>query len=310
MRNDITTRRLVGMILFVPAAIAVLALAGAPASDAAAPSADQALALLREGNVRFVEDTPEAPNTTPARIRETAEKGQHPFATILTCADSRLPVERVFDRGVGDVFVVRVAGNVSDTDEIGTIEYGVGHLHTPLVVVMGHTGCGAVTAVVQGAELHGSIAPLVDNIRPAVEFVRRNRPELNEKELVAAAIEANVWQSIDDLLSRSEETRMLVSKGDIKIVGALYDLPTGRVRFMGEHPYQERIIEAAESTDPVRASDDHHKAAPAEAHTPVPAAPTTENVPTPTEHPAKHAPAHSPQEADAGTDGGHGHSPH
>mgnify|MGYP001263117632 CR=1 FL=1 len=317
MHRVSASRRLTGMILFVPAAITVLALAGAPAVESAAPTPEQAMSMLREGNTRFAEDSPLAPHTTAARLRETAEKGQSPFATILTCADSRIPVERVFDQGVGDVFVVRVAGNVSDTDEIGTIEYGVGHLHTPLVIVMGHTGCGAVTAVAQNAELHGAMASLVDNIRPAVEFIRRNRPELNEKELIAAAIEANVWQSIDDLLSNSAETRKLVNDGSIKIVGAMYELASGRVRFMGEHPYQDRIIETASKSVAGHASAAEHNAAPApaQAHAPIPAATSTENVPTHAESPATHAPEHAPNDADAGKESDsvhdeHGHQPH
>lgn len=305
MQRELFSRRLTGMILFVPAAIAVLALAGAPTPQADAPDADQAMTLLKEGNVRFVADASHAPNTGAARMRETAEDGQNPFVTILTCADSRIPVERVFDRGVGDVFVIRVAGNVADTDEIGTIEYGVGHLHTPLVVVMGHSACGAVTAVVQGAELHGSIAALVDNIRPAVEFVRRNRPELQGQELVTAAIEANVWQGIDDLLTRSEETRTLASAGKIKIVGALYDLATGRVRFMGEHPYQERIIAAVRDAKPAPEAESD----PAPVRAPAPSAPTTENVPTPKEHPAPQSPEQTPKTPDHATDD-HGHKPH
>lgn len=213
-------------------------------------SPDQALQNLRVGNARFYTGANTAPNLTPERIRETSEQGQFPFATVLSCADSRVPVEHLFDAGVGDLFVVRVAGNVADTDEIGTIEYGVGHLHTPLLVVMGHTGCGAVTAVVEGAEVHGAIPMLVDNIRPAAEWVKTNRPELSGKELVDAAIEANVWQAIDDTLTRSEAVRSLVKLGKLKIVGAVYDLATGKVRFMGEHPYQDRVMTAAETPAP------------------------------------------------------------
>jgi len=130
---------------------------------------DEAMARLREGNGRYVAGKSTHPNTNSARRSETVKNGQHPFATVITCSDSRVPVERVFDQGVGDVFVIRVAGNVCDVDEVGSIEYGVDHLATPIHVVLGHTGCGAVTAVVTKAKLHGSIPPLVDNIEPAVE---------------------------------------------------------------------------------------------------------------------------------------------
>jgi carbonic anhydrase len=230
----------------------------APAAHATTPgvpNADQALAMLREGNMRFVSGKVQRPNSDAARRAETAS-GQAPFAIVLSCADSRVPVELAFDRGVGDVFVIRVAGNVADTDEIGTIEYGVGHLHSPLVVVMGHSSCGAVNAVASGAEVHGSIPGLVDNIIPAVEWVKANRPELTGDALVTAAIEANVWQSIDDLLSESQEVRTAVESSGVKVVGAVYDLATGRVRFMGEHPYQAKIIQAARSMN----SGGDHKA--------------------------------------------------
>ncbi len=271
MSRSVTRRRLqFGLVLFASAAIAAPGIAqdsGGPRhSDSSMiaeesverPSASDAIGLLREGNARFVEGVPHAPHTTLDRLKATAENGQLPFATILTCADSRIPVERIFDRGVGDVFVVRVAGNVANTNEVGTIEYGVAHLHTPLVIVMGHTSCGAVTAVVQNAELHGAIRQLVDNIRPAVDFVRKNRPELNEEELVSAAIEANIWQSIDDLISTSEPVRKHVGDGSVKIVGAMYDLATGRVRFMGEHPYQERIVASASRVEESLSETENH----------------------------------------------------
>ena len=160
---------------------------------------DQALQRLEQGNARFVAGESTHENTGADRMAETAKNGQHPFATVITCSDSRVPVARVFDQGIGDLFVIRVAGNVSDVDEVGSIEYGVDHLGTPVMVVLGHTNCGAVTAVVTNAELHGSIPPLVDNIKPAVEQARKNHPHLQGKALVPEAVKANVWQSIDDL---------------------------------------------------------------------------------------------------------------
>src|SRR5688572_831747 len=158
----------------------------APAAAAApqAVTADQALKSLASGNERFVASTSEHPRTDQDRRRLTYSGGQHPIATVLSCSDSRAPVEIVFDQGIGDLFVVRVAGNVSDVDEIATIEYGVGHLHTPLIVVLGHTKCGAVTAVVDGAELHGNLALLVDNIIPAAEQAKHEHPELKGAELI------------------------------------------------------------------------------------------------------------------------------
>jgi carbonic anhydrase len=205
------------------------------------PSADQALKELQKGNARFARGKMLQLRRDQARLEETA-KGQHPFVTVLTCSDSRLPPEIVFDQGLGDVFTVRVAGNVADVDEIGTIEYGVGHLHAPLCVVLGHTGCGAVTAVAKGAEVHGNIPALVDNIVPAVENARRQNPGADEEQLIAAAIEANIFQSIADIFTHSEEVRDLVIAGKLRVLGAVYDIKTGRVRWLGVHPGQAALL--------------------------------------------------------------------
>jgi methyl-accepting chemotaxis protein len=203
---------------------------------------DAALIRLNEGNARFVSGQSAHPDLGAARRAETAGTGQHPFATVLTCSDSRCPVERLFDQGIGDVFVVRVAGSVCGTDEIGSIEYGVGHLETPLLVVLGHTQCGAVTAVATGADLHGNIPPLVKNIKPAVATAQAKFPDLKGKELVPAAIEANVWQAIDDLFRGSPEVREQVERGAAKVVGAIYHIEDGRIEWLGVHPEQERLL--------------------------------------------------------------------
>jgi len=223
-------------------------IAAAPEADHApsGPTPDQAYQFLREGNHRFAIGQSDYPNTGPER-RERVAAAQNPFAAVLSCADSRVPVELLFDRGIGDVFVVRVAGNVADGDEIGSIEYAAGHLNVPLAVVLGHSSCGAVKAVASGAEVHGSLPGLVDNIIPAVEWVKKNRPELQGEELVNAAIEANVWQSIDDLITNSEEVRTRLENRKLKVVGAVYDLVSGKVRWLGEHPYQDSIVTSARS---------------------------------------------------------------
>jgi len=209
--------------------------------SADAPTPEQAMTWLREGNARFTANQTTNPNTGTDRVSEAAS-GQHPFATVLSCADSRVPVERVFDRGVGDLFVVRVAGNVSGESETGTIEYGVGHLHTPLLVVMGHTACGAVTAAASGAELHGAVAKLVARIQPSVEQARAQYPELQPAQITPIAVRLNVMNSIESLLTTSDEVRELVGKGELSIVGAVYDLNSGRVHFLGEHPAQTALI--------------------------------------------------------------------
>ncbi len=210
-------------------------------------SPDEAWAAMRQGNGRFSSGHPTHPNSGSARIQETAT-GQNPFVTLITCSDSRVPVERVFDQGIGDVFVIRVAGNVCDTDEIGSIEYGVDHLGTPLMIVLGHTSCGAVTAVATGAKLHGSIPALVDNIGPAVKRAE-DITGLKGSALVPKAVEENVWQSISDLLQGSPATASLVSGHQLKVVGAVYNITDGTVEWLGEHPGQESLL-AAGSTSP------------------------------------------------------------
>ncbi|MGD9504697.1 MAG: carbonic anhydrase [Syntrophobacteraceae bacterium] len=209
------------------------------------PSPDQAMKMLQDGNARYVKNAPKHPDADAKRRKLTESKGQHPFATVLACSDSRVPVEILFDCGIGDIFVVRVAGNVSDTDEIGSIEYGADHLGTPIVVVLGHTKCGAVTAVVQQAAVHGSIPKLVDNITPAVEKVKASEPNLSGDALIAAAIKANVWESIQDLLKNSEAVRNRVKAGSLKVVGAIYDLGNGKVEWLGQHPEQEKLLSEA-----------------------------------------------------------------
>jgi carbonic anhydrase len=161
---------------------------------------------------------------------------------VLACADSRVPVELLFDQGIGDLFTVRVAGNVADTDEIGTVEYGVDHLGAPLIVVMGHAKCGAVTAVVNDTKLPPNIAKLVDNIKPYAERVKRENPNLKGDALIAAATRANVFQSIEDMLEQSPEIRELVAHGKVKVVGAVYDIHGGTVQWLGPHPNQSRLL--------------------------------------------------------------------
>jgi carbonic anhydrase len=208
-------------------------------------SSDEAIQKLKDGNARFVASKCTHPRMDAARLVETSEKGQNPFVTVITCSDSRVPVEAIFDQGIGDVFVIRVAGNVCHVDEAGSAEYGVDHLGTPLLVVLGHTGCGAVTAVATGAELHGNIPALVDSIGPAVKKAAAANPHLSGQELVPEAIKANCWQSVEDLLKTSPATRELVKAGKLKIVAAIYNIRTGTVGWLGTHPEQDRLLATA-----------------------------------------------------------------
>jgi carbonic anhydrase len=212
------------------------------AGEGATLTPDEAMHSLQDGNLRYAAGKSVHPNTDTARREATVKNGQHPIASILSCSDSRAPVETVFDQGIGDLFVIRVAGNVCNVDEAGSIEYGADHLGTPLLFVRGHPQCGAVTAVATNAELHGNIVPLVAGIRPAVAKAQKDHPDLHGKDLVPAAIEANVWQSIDDLFKNSPIIRSRVKDGKLKVVGAEYDLETGKIRWLGEHPQINRLM--------------------------------------------------------------------
>jgi carbonic anhydrase len=211
---------------------------------------DEVRDMLRAGNERYASGHATHPNQGPVHRTLAAVAGQRPVATVMACSDSRVPVEILFDQGVGDLFVIRVAGNVADTDEIGSIEYGVEHLGTPLMVVLGHTGCGAVTAVASGAEMHGSIPALVDNIIPAVDKVKKEFPDLAGPELIAKAVKANVRQAMADLLTGSPATAKLVESGSLQVIGAVYDIEHGSVQWIGEHPDQEAILAATGAATP------------------------------------------------------------
>ncbi|HZK12945.1 MAG TPA: carbonic anhydrase, partial [Desulfobaccales bacterium] len=207
-------------------------------------SADEAMRVLKAGNARYVEGKLQHLHQDRARRALTAGQGQHPLATVLTCSDSRTPPEIIFDQGIGDIFVVRVAGNVAATDEIGTIEYGVANLAAPLVVVMGHNQCGAVSAVVDNAKLPPNIASLVAPIKPAVDKARVANPEAAKDVLLKAAVTDNVWQAIEDMLRQSPIIREKVKDGQVQVVGALYDLDSGQVQWLGPHPDQAKLVGA------------------------------------------------------------------
>jgi carbonic anhydrase len=258
----------------------------APKVNLAAVTPDEALQRLIEGNDRFRYGESDFPRFDPARRHETFSDGQKPFAALLSCADSRAPVEAIFDQGIGDLFVVRVAGNVADTDEIGTLEYGVGHLNTPLIVVLGHTKCGAVTAVAEGAKVHGHIARLVDNIAPAVEAVKQRDSGAAGNRLVRLAIRTNVMQSMRDLLCESEVIATAVRDGTVRVVGGVYDLQTGAIDWIGPHPQQAELLAgpATGAKSPGHADADAHKASLA--------------APAQHGHPAPGQDAHAPKHED------------
>lgn len=194
-------------------------------SIASALRPDDALQKLMEGNQRFVQHQPQYPDQSAARLQEVAQ-AQHPFATILSCADSRVPAEIVFDQGIGDIFDVRIAGNIVTPAALGSIEYAVALLETPLLMVLGHERCGAVTAAVQNKPLPGEIGTFVNAILPAVDRVK-DQPG----DLVDNAVVANVQYQMEQLQQSSLLQERLES-GKLIIVGGRYDLDTGAVTIL------------------------------------------------------------------------------
>jgi carbonic anhydrase len=194
-------------------------------------TASEALARLVEGNERFVRGEARFP-TVQKEILAELEKAQHPYATILGCSDSRVPPELLFDAGLGELFIVRVAGNVISPEVMGSFQYAGVHLRTPLFVVLGHEGCGAVQAALaaklQGAHEPTRIRLLLNNILPGLRDISA---ELSPQVQLAAAIEANVRWSMHQLLE-TPEVKVRVAEGVMKLVGAIYELKTGRVRFL------------------------------------------------------------------------------
>ena len=194
-------------------------------------TAEEALNRLWEGNARFVSGCARFPTVQKEVLAELA-KGQQPYATVLGCSDSRVPPELVFDAGFGELFVIRVAGNVLDPAIAGTLQYAGTHLRTPLFVVLGHEGCGAVEAAIaekfHSARHRSRIAMLLANIDPALGNLD---PALPPAALLSAAVEANVRWTVQQVLE-SPEGKLRAAQGDVKLVGAVYEIATGRVRFL------------------------------------------------------------------------------
>ena len=210
-------------------AVAAESHAAHPAPAVLTPSAG--LERLIEGNRRFAAGTPKHTHESAA-YRHELTASQHPFAAILGCSDSRVPVELLFDQGFGDLFVVRVAGNVVATDDLGSIEYAVHHLHTPLVLVLGHETCGAVTSALlsEADRLHEAkaIQELLNQIQPALKDLD---PALGQAQRVHQGVEANVRQSVRQLQATAELMQPHEGAAPM-IVGGVYELDTGKVRLL------------------------------------------------------------------------------
>ena len=194
---------------------------------------EQILDFLLEGNERFAADEPLHPDQTLERLRDL-NRGQHPVAAIVSCSDSRVPPELIFDQGLGDLFVIRNAGNIVSDYEIGSVEYAVEVLGVPLVIVMGHTNCGAIGAFVDHDHDHSHIYP--EHIQKIIDYINaeeeekalpRNIPNFFEK-----AIEANILHGVHELKKNIPNADSLMAHNKLRIIGALYDMETGKVRII------------------------------------------------------------------------------
>ena len=206
--------------VWVPSGMSIAALPPKVGTSISPPKA--ALEKLMAGNQRFVQHQPNYPHQSQKRLAEVAQ-AQHPFATILSCADSRVPAEILFDQGIGDLFDVRIAGNIVTPESLGSLEYAVSLLNTPLLMVLGHERCGAVTAAVQNKALLGEIGSFVKAIMPAVDQVKGQAGDPVEN-----AVVANVLYQMNQL-QRSKLLSEALQSGQLRLVGGRYDLDTGRV---------------------------------------------------------------------------------
>lgn len=200
-------------------------------------SADIALKRLQDGNARFVAGESAADTTSSHLQRPDMAAGQNPFAIVLACSDSRVPTELIFDQGIGDLFVIRVAGNIVAPSQIGSIEFAATQFGTRLVVVLGHSNCGAITATLQElskkeALRSPNLRAIVDRIRPAVEPLLQEHSDHDSAHLLNDAVVANVHASVDQLRHGSQIIEDLIDTGQLTIVGAEYSIETGNIEFL------------------------------------------------------------------------------
>ena len=207
--------------------------------------AQEALARLRDGNRRFVSDTRSHGTLTSQERRSELADGQEPFAIILGCSDSRVPAELVFDQGLGDLFVIRVAGNIVAPSQVGSVEFAAARYSTRLVVVLGHSQCGAILATLEELQQptglqSRNLRSIVDRVRPSVEPLLSTGMRHDQEALVREAIRANIRASVDHLRHGSEVLEQLIAEEGLLIVGAEYSLETGVVNFLDGAPTARR----------------------------------------------------------------------
>lgn len=224
--NRYTKARIAAAWALLLAAIAVQAVELGPAYER-----DDVLVRLRDGNARFAAGQPQNWNAGMEKREELAAGGQHPVACIITCSDARVPPEILFDQSLGDLFVIRLAGNVVSTEAVASVEYAVEHLHVPVVVVLGHSQCGAVRAALDAGdhEIAGPMGKLMAHIRPALESVRAKG--FAETEWYTATINENARRGAEELVHSSRVIDDAVQSGRVTVLSAVYDLYDGTVHW-------------------------------------------------------------------------------
>lgn len=192
-------------------------------------TSDEAIKLLQEGNERYVTGKTLDANISDEKRTELFKDGQFPYAIVVGCSDSRVPVELLFNEGLGNIFVIRNAGNVIDQVSLGSVEYGAEHLHAPLIVVLGHQNCGAVKATVDGGQASENIEEIKDLITPAYDIAKKTTTDASK--IYTITEDENIKNSIEEI-NKSEVIQELVNENKVKVVGAKYSLETGEVTFM------------------------------------------------------------------------------
>jgi len=218
------------------------------------PIPAEPLGRLQYGNEQFAKGTVLPPKADEMTRYQLETEGQHPFAVVVSCSDSRVPPEIIFNQGLGDLFVVRVAGNIVNEDNLASIEYAVEHLHAPLIIVLGHTHCGAVKAAVAGKPLEGHLPHLIAHIEPVVQQLRHTHPHLKGDALVERVVQENVRHTIQVILQRSTIVRQHYEAGKVQFAGGVYHLREGKVEWlklpegMESDPHAEQSSEGASHT--------------------------------------------------------------
>ncbi len=228
------------------------------------PIPAEPLGKLQYGNELFAKGKL-LPPPVDEMTRYTLEtEGQKPFAVVVSCSDSRVPPELIFNQGLGQLFVVRVAGNIINEDNLASIEYAVEHLKAPLIVVLGHTHCGAVKAAVSGKHLEGHLPHLVEHITPVVRHVRSTHPHLKDEALIERVTQENVRHSIQTIYQRSAIVRRYYDMGKLEFAGGVYHLREGKVEWLklpemlGGSPDDARGAKSTAKSRKSHSSDAHH----------------------------------------------------